>query len=130
MEHENREQKFWRRHAGKGELGRGRVSIAVGTILSNVPCLRFPIPLLYVHLACGPPKLGCRYARRKHAALVLSPKQIPIAGGGLKEIEGCIGVLLLRYRGLWAGKEREEEERYTNPLIDPATELMALFSFT
>lgn len=38
-------------------------------------------------------------AVRKHAALVLLAKQIPIVRGGLKGIEGCIGVLFLRYRG-------------------------------
>lgn len=83
---------------GKGRTGSWKSFYCGRTAQSSDPFLPLPIPfplaMCILHAS-----LWNSAAVRKHAALVLLAKQIPIVRGGLKGIEGCIGVLFLRYRG-------------------------------
>lgn len=130
----NRDQKSQRHHAVKGELGRGRVSTAVErsnrtSSVTSALFRRLPFPTPLLSPACAScmraPETTAAARRRKHAALVLSPKQIPIVAGGLKGIEGCTGALFLLSISLSLSVSGFTGS--TKPLFDPATELTPLF---
>lgn len=82
---------------GKGRIGSWKSFHCGRTMQSNGLFLPHPNSLSRACILHA--GLPAATRRRKHAALVLSPKQIPIAEGELKGIESCIGVLFLRYRG-------------------------------
>lgn len=68
----------------------------------------FP-PRCILHAGLSNSTAAAAVRRRKHTALVLSLKQIPIAaGGGSKEIEGCIGGSL--FSGIGVSRERRGGE--------------------
>lgn len=83
---------------GKGRIGSWKSFHCGRTMQSNgPPSSRFPFPARASCMRAS--RNSATVRRRKHGALVLSPKQILIAEGELKGIESCIGVLFLRYRG-------------------------------
>lgn len=99
----NRDQKSRRRHAGKGELGRGRVSTAVERSNRTSPPPSAPLRAILSFDSLSSPRASCMRASETRLLLSDDENTLPLychrnkyrlrARGGLKGIEGSIGVL-------------------------------------